>query len=134
MNNKYIITVLLLLIPMIIGCYIGKVLVGYILISCGIIGIAIIDVLISKTIKAAKEYKVKTVMLTGGVAANNELRKQIKQTMKNKLNNVQFIMPDLAYTTDNAVMVAVAGYFKTKRKQFTSWQKLKADCNLELLT
>lgn len=89
---------------------------------------AVIDVLISKTIRAAKEYKAKTVMLTGGVAANKELRKQ----MEKAVNNIKFIMPDLKYTTDNAVMMAVAGYYKAKRKEFTNWQKLKVDCNLEL--
>ena len=100
---------------------------------------AVVDVLIHKTIKAAKEHKAKTVMLTGGVAANKELRAQFKEAVNNKLEKVssnsagrQFIMPDLAYTTDNAAMVAVAGYYKAKRKDYIPWQKLKVDCNLEL--
>jgi N6-L-threonylcarbamoyladenine synthase len=93
---------------------------------------AIIDVLIHKTIKAAKEYKVKTVMLTGGVAANKELRRQMQEVVTKQLPNSQFLIPDLKYTTDNAVMMAVAGYYKAKRKKFTAWQKLKVDCNLEL--
>lgn len=93
---------------------------------------AIIDVLISKTIKATQKYKAKTTMLTGGVSANLELRKQINENFKTKLPKVKFLIPDLKYTTDNAAMVATAGYFKAKRKDFTLWQKLKADCNLEL--
>ncbi len=92
---------------------------------------AVIDVLISKTIKAAKEYKVKTVMLSGGVSANIELRKQMKKAI-NILDNVKFKMPDLKYTTDNAPMIATAGYYKAKRKKFTPWKKLKVDCNAEL--
>ncbi len=93
---------------------------------------AIIDVLISKTIKAAKKFEAKTTMLTGGVSANHELRKQITEAMKTKMPNSEFLIPDLKYTTDNAAMVATAGYFKARKKDFTPWQKLKADCNLEL--
>ncbi len=93
---------------------------------------AIIDVLINKTIKAAQIYKAKTVMLTGGVSANYELRKQITKNLKTKLPKIKFLIPNLKYTTDNAVMVAVAGYFHAVKKDFTLWQKLKADCNLKL--
>ncbi len=90
---------------------------------------AVIDVLVSKTIKAAKDYKVKTVMLAGGVAANKELRKQLKKAVENKLKEVKFYMPSLKYTTDNAAMIAVAGYFKAQKKKYTPWQKLSVVCN-----
>lgn len=93
---------------------------------------AAIDVLIHKTIKAAKLKNAKTVVLTGGVSANIELRKQLEIAVKEKLNTVNFITPDFKYTTDNAVMIAMAGYYKAKRKDFTSWQKLKVDCSQEL--
>ena len=93
---------------------------------------AIIDVLISKTIKAALKYNVKTVMLAGGVAANKELRQQLQNAVAQKLDKVDFKMPELQYTTDNAAMVATAGYFKVKNTKTTSWTKLKVDCNLKL--
>ncbi|GAI74029.1 unnamed protein product, partial [marine sediment metagenome] len=54
---------------------------------------AVIDVLISKTIKAAKEYKVKNVMLSGGVAANQGLRQQMTQAIKKELPNSKFYIP-----------------------------------------
>jgi N6-L-threonylcarbamoyladenine synthase len=101
---------------------------------------AAIDVLIHKTIKAAEKLNAKTIMLSGGVAANLELRKQMKENVECRMSNVEFLIPDLKYTTDNAAMIATAGYFKALRKKFTpplrkqseaSWQKLKADCNLE---
>jgi len=92
---------------------------------------AIIDVLIKKTIKANNKYAVKTIMLAGGVSANKELRKQFKNAIK-KIKNVEFKMPDLKYTTDNATMIATAGYFKAQRKEFTLWKKLKADCNCQI--
>ncbi|MFA5076761.1 MAG: tRNA (adenosine(37)-N6)-threonylcarbamoyltransferase complex transferase subunit TsaD [Patescibacteria group bacterium] len=87
---------------------------------------AAVDVLVSKTFKAAKFYKVKTVMLCGGVAANELLRQTYKlQATRYKLN---FLMPDISLCTDNAVMSAVAGYF-TKP---IAYQKLKVDPNLEI--
>ena len=93
---------------------------------------AIIDVLIHKTIKAANEFKVQTVMLAGGVAANKNLRQELTTAVEKKLNKVSFIMPDLRYTTDNAAMVAAAGCFKAQRKEFTPWPELKVDCNLKI--
>jgi len=93
---------------------------------------AVIDVLVNKTIKAAIKYQVKTVMLTGGVAANIELRQQLAYNIKTALSGVNFIMPDSNYCTDNAAMVAATGYFKAKRKEYIAWQKLKVKANLEL--
>src|SRR3989339_334959 len=92
---------------------------------------AAVDTLVFKTIKAAEKYKAKTVMLAGGVAANTELRKQLEKAVEEKLK-AAFVMPDLKYTTDNAAMVASAGYFHTLKKDFTPWEKLRVDCNLEL--
>jgi len=83
---------------------------------------AIIDVLISKTKKAEKEYKAKTVILAGGVAANKELRKQLKKQVKSLL------IPDFKLCTDNGAMVAMAGYFN-KNKTKTNF---KADANLRI--
>ncbi len=89
---------------------------------------AIIDVLIKKTIKAGLEFSAKTIMLAGGVSANKELRKQLEAEVLK--NNFSFQMPDLKYTTDNAAMIASAGYFKALRGEFVEWKDLKVDCNL----
>ncbi len=93
---------------------------------------AVIDVLIYKTVRAVKEYKAKTVMLTGGVAANKELRGQMEKAVKTLIPNSRFLIPKLKYTTDNAAMIATAGYWHAIKKDFTIWQKLRVDCNLEL--
>ncbi len=93
---------------------------------------AAVEVMVNKTVKAAKMYKAKSVMLTGGVAANKELRGQLENAVREELADAKFFMPDLKYCTDNAAMVAAAGYFKAKRREFTFWQKLKVDANLEL--
>ncbi|KKT81561.1 MAG: putative tRNA threonylcarbamoyladenosine biosynthesis protein Gcp [Candidatus Yanofskybacteria bacterium GW2011_GWA2_44_9] len=71
------------------------------------------EVLIKKTIKAAKEYGVKSVFLSGGVSANQLLRLELqKATEESGLNYSQ---PELEYTGDNAAMIALAGYVNYKR-------------------
>ena len=93
---------------------------------------AAIDVLIHKTIKAAKLKNAKSIILTGGVSANKELRTQLENAVKGKLNKVNFITPNFKYTTDNAAMIAMAGYYRSKKKEFTSWKDLRVDCTREL--
>lgn len=87
---------------------------------------AVIDVLITKTIKAAKEYKAKSIMLSGGVAANDVLRQCLAQhVQKIKL---KFFVPPKNFCTDNAVMIALAAYFHCDKA--TSWHSIEADANL----
>jgi N6-L-threonylcarbamoyladenine synthase len=99
---------------------------------------AAIDVLVSKTIRAAQKYNPRTIMIAGGVSANLELRKQLGHAIMKELSSkVSFVVPDLGYSLDNAAMVAVAGYFrwKSKKKQrelLNSWKDLPADANLKL--
>ncbi|MCD4761970.1 tRNA (adenosine(37)-N6)-threonylcarbamoyltransferase complex transferase subunit TsaD [bacterium] len=93
---------------------------------------AIVDVLITKMMRATQKYKVKTLMLAGGVSANTELRKQFKKRAKELDFNGEIIIPDLKYTTDNAVMIATAGYFRVRENKFNSWDKIKVNPNLEL--
>jgi len=90
---------------------------------------AVVETLVGKTIKAAKKYKVKTIMLAGGVAANSALRDEFIAAAKR--NDLDYKIPELKYTTDNAAMVAAAGIFRAKEKSFIPWQKLKADCSLD---
>jgi len=95
---------------------------------------ACIDVLISKTIAAAQKYKVKSVLLGGGVSANKELRQQLELAVK-QLKNVKFYQPDLHLTTDNALMVAVTAFFEAQKglaKFKDNWTRVKVDPNLEV--
>ncbi len=92
---------------------------------------AVVDVLVEKTIKAALKYNIKNIMLSGGVAANSELRNKLESAVARKLSGARLHVPELAYCTDNAAMIAAAGYFYAKIKDFTPWKKLKADANLE---
>jgi N6-L-threonylcarbamoyladenine synthase len=93
---------------------------------------AIIDVLIKKTIKAAQKYNVKTIALSGGVSANKELRKQLEETAQLKIPGITMAIPALKYTTDNAAMVAGAGFFLARQKKYISWKKIKTNCNLAI--
>jgi N6-L-threonylcarbamoyladenine synthase len=69
---------------------------------------AINDVLIAKTIKAAKEFLAKGVTLSGGVSANQQLRERLAR--KCQENNLRFFQPPLSFSMDNAAMIALAGY------------------------
>ncbi|MBS4175834.1 tRNA (adenosine(37)-N6)-threonylcarbamoyltransferase complex transferase subunit TsaD [Bacillus sp. FJAT-49736] len=69
---------------------------------------SVIDVLVTKTIRAAKEYKVKQVLLSGGVAANRGLRKALEDAFEH-LPSVELVIPPLNLCTDNAAMIAAAG-------------------------
>jgi len=92
---------------------------------------AAVDVLVAKTIKAAKEYKVKSLMLSGGVAANPLLRKKITEQSKKQLS-LDLYIPDFVFCTDNAAMIAAAAYYQRNRKDNHYFQ-IKADANLRLV-
>ena len=70
----------------------------------------VVKVLTDKTIKAAKEYNVKQIVVAGGVAANQGLRSSLKAAAEE--NDIKLTFPKMVYCTDNAAMIAVAGYFK----------------------
>ncbi len=82
---------------------------------------AVIDVLISKTLKALKEYGAESLILGGGVTANKELRKQFKKKLKEELPKIEIFFPDPKLSTDNAVMGAVTAFFcRNNRKEVLS--------------
>jgi N6-L-threonylcarbamoyladenine synthase len=98
---------------------------------------AVIDVLVFKTIKAARKYNPQTIILAGGVSANKELREQMGKAIEKNLPAIRYRIPDIKYSADNATMIAAAGYFryqreKNKEKLFDNWKNLEADANLKL--
>ncbi len=74
---------------------------------------AVVDVLVRKTLRAAAERGVVTLSVTGGVSANSRLREVFTETCRQKGMAVFF--PRLSLCTDNAAMVAAAGYARLKR-------------------
>jgi len=97
---------------------------------------AVIDVLVYKTIKAAEKYKVKSVLLSGGVSANKLLRTTLSQILNQQLPTVKFYAAPLEFTGDNAVMIALAGSIEIKKsglkKYQNNWKKINANANWEL--
>ena len=78
----------------------------------------IVDVLMDKLLKAAKDFKIRQVAVAGGVSANTGLRNAFLEFAK-KYNWTVYI-PKFSFTTDNAAMIAITGYFKFLDKDFCS--------------
>jgi len=91
---------------------------------------AIVDVLVAKTIRAAAKFRAKTVLLGGGVAANQALRAKLK--VESKKLKVKLLVARPEFCTDNAAMIAFAGYLHARNKNFTPLKKVIADSNWEL--
>lgn len=79
---------------------------------------AIVDALMDKLMKAVKQTGIKTVAVAGGVSANSALRAAFLERQKQGVWKA--FIPDFQFTTDNAAMIAVAGYFKFLKGDFTS--------------
>jgi N6-L-threonylcarbamoyladenine synthase len=93
---------------------------------------AIIDVLIHKTLKATKNYQVKSIILGGGVAANTELRKQFKLKIENCKLKINFLVPPKNLCLDNAVMIGITAYFHRLKNKTKNKEELKAKANLRI--
>ena len=78
----------------------------------------IVDILMDKLRKAAKEYKINEIAVAGGVSANNGLRNAFREHAEKYGWNI--FIPKFSYTTDNAAMIAITGYFKYLDKDFCS--------------
>lgn len=76
----------------------------------------IVDILMDKLRKAAKQYGIKEIALSGGVSANNGLRNAFREHAARFGWNI--FIPKFSYTTDNAAMIAMTGYFKYQDKEF----------------
>jgi len=81
---------------------------------------AVVDVLTAKTIRAAQEYEAKSVILSGGVAANSALRTTLQK--ETKKIGATFITAPKKYQGDNAAMIAAAGYVTFLRER-SDWSE-----------
>ena len=82
----------------------------------------IIDILMDKLDKAVKQTGVTTVAIGGGVSANSGVRNAVAEYCK--AHGIKAFIPERAFTTDNAAMVAIAGYFKYLDKQFCGYDEV----------
>lgn len=83
---------------------------------CASLQKTIIDILMDKFHKAIKETGVQEIAVAGGVSANSGLRKALEEYALKE--NKKLFVPPFGYTTDNAAMIAITGYFKYQLKQF----------------
>ncbi len=107
---------------------------------------AIIDILVAKTLKATRNYDPKAVMIAGGVSANKKLREEMAARinpphLKKVGDKIPLFVPDFSYSTDNAAMIAAAGYFNYLKKRSgktclpagrDSWKNVEMNANLGL--
>ncbi len=101
---------------------------------------AVVETLVHKTIKAIKQYKIKTLIVGGGVSANTYLQEQMQKEIKNirksdflTFKDLKSYFPSRALTGDNALMIAIAGYFQYKNKKYPKRLSfIKAKGNLSL--
>jgi N6-L-threonylcarbamoyladenine synthase len=85
---------------------------------CASIQNTIIEILMEKLIKAADQTGISNVAIAGGVSANSGLRNALKEAGDNRNWNV--FIPEFKYSTDNAAMIAITGYYKYLQNQFAS--------------
>ena len=85
---------------------------------CASLQKTIVDILLDKLIKASKSTGIKDIAIAGGVSANSGLRNGITETGKRR--GWRTFLPELKFTTDNAAMIAIAGWFHYKNGTRTS--------------
>lgn len=83
---------------------------------CASLQKTIVDILFDKLIKAAKDYNISEIAISGGVSANSAVREAMEQFAHKK--NWNIYLPKLSYTTDNAAMIAITGYYKYLNNEF----------------
>ncbi len=77
---------------------------------------AVLDVLVEKTVRAAAEQRVETILLAGGVAANGALRRAMEEAAAAR--GIRVCFPPVQFCTDNAAMIGAAAHYKALRGEF----------------
>lgn len=85
---------------------------------CASLQYTIIEILMDKLVKASKETGIKHIAVAGGVSANSGLRNAVLERAKKY--NWETYIPEFKFTTDNAAMIAITGYYRYLNKEFAS--------------
>ncbi len=93
---------------------------------------AVTDVLWKKTSQALVETGAQTLVIGGGVSANTHIRRIFTENIAREYSHVSLRIPAAALTTDNAIMIALAGFYRAQNKEFADLETLKANGNLRL--
>jgi len=82
---------------------------------CASLQMTIIDILIDKIKAATKRFKINEIVVCGGVSANSQLRSKLKNLEDEKIKTY---VPEIQYSTDNAAMIGISGYYKYLESNF----------------
>jgi len=93
---------------------------------------AVVEILIKKTKKAIEQTGAKTLILGGGVSANTEIREAFQRLFKEEYPNSLLYIPEAHLSTDNAIMIAVAGFLRATGGSKSSFREPIAQGNLKL--
>lgn len=96
---------------------------------CASIQYTIIGILLDKLKKSVEQTGIKRIAIGGGVSANSGIRKKLKKT--EKIHEWKVYIPAFEFTTDNAAMIAIVGYLKYQKKEFTN-QETIAEARMKL--
>ncbi len=91
---------------------------------CASVEQAMVDVLTEKTMRAARAFKPKSVLLVGGVSANQKLRTTLEQKITEEFPDVLCLLSPKTHSMDNGAMIAVAGYYSYQKFGPSDWQTL----------
>jgi N6-L-threonylcarbamoyladenine synthase len=91
---------------------------------------AVVDVVVQKTLDAAAHHGLRSVVVGGGVAANRRLRAHF--LAEGKKRKIQIFLPDLAFCTDNAAMIAAAAYYQLKHGPKKKTKSIDVQADLEI--
>ncbi|MFA5942257.1 MAG: tRNA (adenosine(37)-N6)-threonylcarbamoyltransferase complex transferase subunit TsaD [Candidatus Paceibacterota bacterium] len=94
---------------------------------------AVTDVLWKKTARALKETGAKTLVIGGGVSANTHIKRTFRENIAQEFGNIDLRIPKASLSTDNAIMIGLAGYYRALREEVVQpSDELKANGNLSL--
>ena len=85
---------------------------------CASLQSTIVEILLDKLVRASKETGIRDIAIAGGVSANSGLRDGIVETGRRRVWRT--FLPEFKFTTDNAAMIAMAGYYRYKQGEFAS--------------
>lgn len=92
----------------------------------------IAEVLVAKTMRAVEEYGARSVVVGGGVSANTFIRGELRAALENTDSSATLLIPAPSLATDNALMIALAGYFRAENGEYADPASTVANGNLKL--
>lgn len=87
---------------------------------------------VDELVKQAKKYGMQTIVVGGGVAANTHLRTELVNHVQKKNPSCTVMFPTRELSTDNSLMIGLAGYYKISRDPEKKYETITADGNWEL--